>query len=231
MVHRLVAGRERVLRGALLGGAQAARVEACGSDSMRRARDGRHCHQHEPIRGQEPGCYIPRRPQCDRTGVLWAGFVAKESPRFLKTGASAALICAFVAQFYLYKAYGEAINIFMQTAQYSSVWLPFMTSAAGIFFVFTLAGILARSASASDWLVIVGDRSLHILAGHFAVFQLINIALMSANHVDIGLLSKLTWYTYRPDLYWPVYVIAGVGIPCVASQCWHRVTRPVSDLR
>jgi fucose 4-O-acetylase-like acetyltransferase len=91
-------------------------------------------------------------------------------------GPSLSLMVLFVAQFYVTRNFPDSGYFNFGANLYHSLWLPFVTTFLGISFVFTTSSMLA-SIPKNDWLIRIGDNSLHIMALHITVFELISVAL------------------------------------------------------
>jgi len=139
------------------------------------------------------------------------------------------LLVACAIQIYCVTHYNA--NFFVAMNNYPSIVSSFLTSMCGIAFVIFFASLIADSKRLNDeWLLLIGRNSLHILACHLFVFQLLNIIFLSLHGDSLEILSRQFYYIYDAQHLWPVYFSAGIGVP-VAVATWINRTRVAARSR
>lgn len=119
------------------------------------------------------------------------------------------LICAQIAVVLKFRS----ITYLMAWSDYKGhVFLPIFVSINGIYFYLLISKCLALILPNNDWLITIGEKSLHILANHLFIFFLINMFIVQMGKVNISSLNDF-WFRYNIHKYWLVYVIPGVLLP------------------
>ncbi|SDI07374.1 Fucose 4-O-acetylase [Paraburkholderia steynii] len=155
------------------------------------------------------------------TFFVYCGYAARNSRIKIYGHRSAILAGLFLFQFSMTRTFPEKIGFNIELNSYNSVWMPFLTSFCGIAFVFTLSSML-ESVSKKDWLVRIGDNSLHVMAMHVAVFQLINIILCLWYGYSFDAISNDQALVINWPMTWPAYVFLGLSIPVLIIEIYRR---------
>ncbi|REG57759.1 fucose 4-O-acetylase-like acetyltransferase [Paraburkholderia sp. BL6669N2] len=153
---------------------------------------------------------------------VWAGFVVRAVRIRFPTPSFAALALAFLVQFYVMHASASGISFVSEWNSYPNLWSPFITSAAGIVFVFGLADILSRATKPGDLLERIGENSLHVMAMHLAIFQAINIVACISNGWPVSTVGKDPSMIYQWPKLWPLYVGTGLVLPVLLVEKWRK---------
>lgn len=85
-------------------------------------------------------------------------------------------------------------------------------------------------ASKGSWIknlfVYVGNNTLTVLTGHFLCFKIVSLIIIQYYDLPI---EQLAYFPIIPEYsnLWPVYTLAGIGIPLTGKYLWHKI-RPDS---
>lgn len=131
----------------------------------------------------------------------------------------------FIAAFliiYVMHANGLAKPMTMSWSMYPLGFLPhFITALLGIYSVLFLSKVLASTSPMSLFRTI-GTQSKSIMSYHIIAFILLDIVFSEIGLFDISKASRFEHYQ-SPDV-WPLYILAGVLLPLLASWYWNKKT-------
>jgi hypothetical protein len=118
---------------------------------------------------------------------------------------------------------GHALACLTEQNRYNNLWTPFITSALGIIFFFSLSDNFSRGLPLHDWLEPIGDNSVDIMAAHLAIFQFLNILFCVSNGVPVSFVMSGPALVFNWPVTWPLFVACGIAIPVLAADGWRKV--------
>lgn len=129
--------------------------------------------------------------------------------------------CILSALFLLYVNHGLHIYIDLASMSLPGIWF-YPISLIGIYFVLSLASLAEKVPPLSAVLSFLGKHSFDIMALHFALFKLIDLA-----YAKFGLRSIPDNLWAFPSCFsgehWPLYVLLGTLLPAFAGLLLDRV--------
>lgn len=132
------------------------------------------------------------------------------------------LFIVLIVQSGLLLLFPQSYNIFSSLRiSVPSFAYPLLSTCALYLFLFLARAL--RSLPQLEGLLELGRQSYTIMANHYLVFFLINIALLNLFSVPNEGWGKLTdpTYAYQEATFWPLFVVLGLAMPVFVSQGLH----------
>lgn len=99
--------------------------------------------------------------------------------------------------------------------------LFFLTaSAVGCYFAMNLSALLPFGRRALSY---IGEHTMEILTWHFLSFKLVNLLKIAIYDWDIERLAEFPVIAENNTFWWPLYALAGVGLPLLLTLCTSKI--------
>ncbi len=91
--------------------------------------------------------------------------------------------------------------------------------------------IVAHKGAMKMWMVGIGNNTLAILTWHFISFKLVSLLIISVHHLPIEHLAEFPVIEDYAHIYWPIYLLAGIGVSLLIGQIEVRSKNLVANIK
>lgn len=155
---------------------------------------------------------------CSALAFLFIGHLIKEHD--LIKGNIYTLIVSFIIL--LYFAF-KNIKISFVANVYDNIFSFVFFGILGFYFVYSLSKFIEFNKLFSSIFSYFGQHTLSILCLHFLAFKLVNFIEIHIYDYPMYMLAAFPHINENSNLYFPLYVLFGLLLPCLLSESYFKI--------